>query len=913
MDIHRPPSSPTPPPSIRQGIAFGLRSTWQAYVLAAIVTAATLALYGALGFGADQNIFGLFLLPIILSAYVGGLGPGLFAVVLVALLTNYLLLPPYDTFAISSTIDSSRWLIMIIVGVLCSALSEGLHQARRSTEVSRQLYAVTLASIGDAVISTDTQGRVNFLNDEARVLTGWGNDALGQHLDVVFPIVNEDTRASVESPVSKVLRTGAVIGLANHTLLIARDGREIPIDDSGAPIKDSQGHTLGVVLVFRDVTEQRRAEVALQRSERTLKLFVEMAPAAIAMFDTEMRYLAVSRRFISDYRLEEHELIGRSHYEIFPEIPDRWREIHRRCQTGSVEMCEEDPFPREDGTMDWVRWELHPWYASEATIGGIVLLSEVITARKQSQAALRESEARFHKTLDTMLEGCQIIGFDWRYLYLNDSALRHARMSQEGLIGHTMMEVFPGIEQTEMFGLLHRCLEDRSNHRMENLFAYPDGSSAWYDLSIQPSPEGLFILSIDITDRKQTEAAIQAERALLAERVAERTAELRQVNTDLARATQLKDEFLANMSHELRTPLTAILGRTELMQEMVYGSITPKQADSLRGIEASGRHLLSLINDILDLSKIEAGKIEIEPLMIQVEPLCHSSLQMVMESARAKEISVRTTYDSMVSLIHADERRIKQILVNLLTNAVKFTPAGGSVGLEVRGNAQTDTVSFTVWDTGIGIAADDIAQLFQPFVQIDKGLNRQYEGTGLGLSLVQRLTIAHGGWVDVESSLGEGSRFRVTLPWNPEDVAPQDEASGIIEPARVPAASVVGLHILLAEDNQANSQVVEEYLRAHGYVVTLAYNGAEALACAEASPPAIILMDIQMPGMDGLEAIRRVRANERLATVPIIALTALAMPGDRERCLAAGADDYLAKPFSLIKLRELIAQHLRQR
>ncbi len=791
---------------------FGHRLAALSYLIAVVATVATLAIYVALGLGGKDTAFSLFLLPMMLSAYLGGLGPGLLAVALAALLTNYLLISPQYMLTISSAADGTRWAVMISVGVLGCILSEGLHRARRRAEANQQIYAVTLASIGDAVIATDVQGRVTFLNSEAGRLTGWADGAVGRPLDVVFPIVNEETRASVESPTSKVLRTDAVVGMANHTLLISRDGREIPIDDSGAPIRDGVGRTLGVVLVFRDVTEQRAAEEALResesrfrqlaeslpqlvwtsspegvcdylsqrwvdytgipeaeqlgygwleqvhpddrertiatwvaavergadahvefrvrrhdgvyrwfdtravrlcdasgatvkwfgsntdindqrqitadlkRSERTLKLFVEYAPAAIAMFDTNMRYLAVSRRFIADYGVEGQDLIGRSHYEIFPEISEHWKQIHRRCLGGVIETCDEDPFPRADGTLDWVHWEIHPWYEGATTVGGIMLFSEVITARKTAEIALRESEARFHQTLDTMLEGCQIIGFDWRYLYLNDSIVRHARFPREELIGRTMMEAFPGIEETKLFGLLRLCLEQRSSQRTENLFVYPDGTSAWFDLSIQPIPEGLFILSIDISDRKQAEADLDAERALLAERVAERTAELRLTNADLARATRLKDEFLANMSHELRTPLTAILGRTELLQEGIYGPIAPRQAESLRGIDASGRHLLALINDILDLSKIEAGKIEIEPMPIVVESICRSSLQMVTQDARAKRIGMHTTYDSRVSLIHGDERRLKQILVNLLTNAVKFTPAGGSIGLEVRGD-----------------------------------------------------------------------------------------------------------------------------------------------------------------------------------------------------------------------------------
>ncbi|NTU82596.1 MAG: PAS domain-containing protein [Chloroflexales bacterium] len=230
--------------------------------------------------------------------------------------------------------------------------------------------------------------------------------------------------------------------------------------------------------IIHDETERQQAKLALLRSERILKLFVEHAPAAIAMFDRSMTYLAASRRYLSDYQLGEQTVVGRSYYEVFPDRSARWKEVHQRCLAGAVESAEEDLFPRADGRVDWVRWEIHPWYEGPGEIGGLILFSEVITARKLAEAELREREARFHQTLDLMLEGCQIIGFDARYLYLNDSVARHARRPKEALLGRTMPEVFPGIEQTVMFGWVQRCLRERIAHRMENRFVYDDGSSA---------------------------------------------------------------------------------------------------------------------------------------------------------------------------------------------------------------------------------------------------------------------------------------------------------------------------------------------------------------------------------------------------------------------------------------------------
>ncbi|MDW8368579.1 MAG: HAMP domain-containing sensor histidine kinase, partial [Abditibacteriales bacterium] len=221
------------------------------------------------------------------------------------------------------------------------------------------------------------------------------------------------------------------------------------------------------------------------------------------------------------------------------------------------------------------------------------------------------------------------------------------------------------------------------------------------------------------------------------------------------------------MSHELRTPLNTILGMAEALQDQVYGPLTPEQMLSLRNIEESSRHLLTLINDLLDVSKIEAGKLELHLEELEVAAVCNSSLRLVRPAAEKKRLDVQLEIDPAVTHVRADMRRLKQILVNLLSNAVKFTPEGGALGLVVHAEPEREAVVFTVWDTGIGIAADDIPRLFQPFVQLDSRLARAHVGSGLGLTLVYRMTDLHGGGVSVVSAPGEGSRFSIALPWSP--------------------------------------------------------------------------------------------------------------------------------------------------
>ncbi len=273
----------------------------------------------------------------------------------------------------------------------------------------------------------------------------------------------------------------------------------------------------------------------------------------------------------------------------------------------------------------------------------------------------------------------------------------------------------------------------------------------------------------EIEERKRAQEDLQIERSSLAQKVSERTSELTLSNNDLKRALHAKDEFLANVSHELRTPLSAVLMLTESMREGIYGAIQPKQSDVLRRVHKNGRHLLSLINDILDLSKIEAGTFAPILVEVSVPTVCQYSMQMIQEAAQQKRIRIHHSIDPFATTVLADERRLSQILINLLSNAVKFTNEGGDIGLDVEGDVVEKLLKLTVWDTGIGISSDDQYKLFQPFVQLDSRLSKQYEGTGLGLALAFRLAKLHNGTITLQSEVGVGTRFTVTLPWMPPD------------------------------------------------------------------------------------------------------------------------------------------------
>ena len=574
-----------------------------------------------------------------------------------------------------------------------------------------------------------------------------------------------------------------------------------------------------------------------------------------------------------------------------------------------------------------------------------------LVQRQKAEGALRESERQFHD-IARNIPGMAFqyrapaAGGPGRFSYASPRGLELFGLPLDlpGQDFRRLEQCLPPEDQAGFAASFQHALAQRASWHYEGHLSLP-GSDKWFECLASLTLTGDEVvfdgLFLDVTERRQARDVIEAQyeqlqaqnqellsqdtllrraeadlrrlNADLEQRVSDRTTELSQANAALARAARLKDEFLAGMSHELRTPLTAILGLSEALQTSETEPPTPSQRQALHDIRKSGDHLLALITDILDLSKIEAGKLELNLSPFLVDDLCEASLQMVRQAAHQKGLKLTYQRDPAVKRLSADERRLKQILVNLLSNAVKFTPAGGALGLEVQGDQNRLEVRFTVWDTGIGIAPEDRDQLFQPFVQLSNRVGGQQIGTGLGLALVARMAELHGGQAELESEgrPGKGSRFSVTIPWrSPKTtgllVRPGFDAQ---RPALARASTSASAPlILVADDSEINLNTLQRLLTSAGYQVALARNGREALAVTRARRPALILMDIQMPELDGLATTRALRteADLGLAAIPVIALTGLAMPGDREQCLDAGANAYLAKPVTLTQLRQAI-------
>jgi signal transduction histidine kinase/ActR/RegA family two-component response regulator len=424
-----------------------------------------------------------------------------------------------------------------------------------------------------------------------------------------------------------------------------------------------------------------------------------------------------------------------------------------------------------------------------------------------------------------------------------------------------------------------------------------------------------------LEEKKQHLEDIERMNADLERKVKERTQQLEVVNEklqesnlELQRANSLKSEFLANMSHELRTPLNAVIGFSELLLDTGAGTLSEDQKDYVADILSSGRHLLELINEILDLSKIEAGKMKLSIEEFEIGPVCDEAMALLRVEAGRKHIELVLEVEDRTLEVRGDRSKVKQIMNNLLSNAVKFTHPGGRVTLRTRRDG--DGLAVSVIDTGIGIREEDQDRIFQAFTQVDGSYARRYQGTGLGLTLVKKFVEMHGGRVSLTSRFGEGCDFTFIIPGvvtpraQAVEPSPGDLPEGVSRLTQ--AATRQGDLILVVEDNPINMKLVRDILKANGYRVAESTTGEEALDALKFIRPDLILMDIQLPGMDGLRAARLLRENPETRDIPVVALTAHVMKGDEVRAKEAGCAGYIPKPIEPSEFPRQIAAYLQR-
>jgi hypothetical protein len=538
-------------------------------------------------------------------------------------------------------------------------------------------------------------------------------------------------------------------------------------------------------------------------------------------------------------------------------------------------------------------------------LGGRACFSAIwsdITERKLAESRLRESEQHFRNLANGGSVLIWTSGLDNQCNYVNEPWMRFTGRTLAQERGAGWLEGLHPDDRQRCREAFERGFERRESFSMTYRLRHADGSYRWMrdDGTPRFDSQGSFIgfigYCVDVTEQKQASAELERYRLRLESLVVERTRELALAKDAAEAATQAKSSFLANMSHEIRTPLNAIVGMAHLIRR---SGVTPQQADRLQMIDTAGEHLLDTINAILDLSKIEAGKFALEQAELDVGNVLAEVSTMLADRARAKHIDLHTEIRGLPGPLLGDATRLQQALVNYLSNAIKFTDVGQVVMRAMVDEDGPDSalLRFEVADTGIGISPEAQAKLFLAFEQADSSTTRRFGGTGLGLALTRRIAQAMGGDAGVHSTLGQGSTFWFTARLRKGRAeAPADAAVG---PGSAEAALLSrhsGARILLAEDEAVNREVTSSLLSDAGQVIDLAEDGIRAVELASKTRYDLILMDMQMPGMDGLEATRRIRAEGLCADVPIVALTANAFSEDKAQCLAAGMNDFLSKP-----------------
>ena len=802
-----------------------------------------------------------------------------------------------------------------VFGVL--GIYEDVTESKRAEQELAQLHLereLILASTAEGILGLDTAGRHTFVNAAAASLLGYEpGELIGRSSHPIWHHTKADGTPFPEDdcPIWATCRNGEVHQAAGDTFW-RKDGTSFLVEYASTPIFND-GRLTGAVVTFSDITERKEAEEALRASEERYRSLLESLDTMVATVDADGKLLYVNDVGAAYLETTPQQMVGQPVLSLFPASAamQQWSRIREVFHTNKGAVGESLNIVR--GRLRWFRTSLQPIHDKQGRVSQVLLNATDIHEIKKMQQQLLELNLDLEKRVaertaevqdlyDNAPAGYHSLDPDGTIVRINQTELRWLGYTAEEMLGRPITDFLTPASRAAFADTLATLRRDGAANDVEREFVRKDGSTlpALVNMTLVRDPSGSFIMARSVVfDDTVRKAANQA---------------LRSANAEMARALRMKDEFLANMSHELRTPLTGVLALSETLQQELYGPLNERQARAVNNIQVSGRHLLDLINDLLDLAKIEAGKFELNPHVVVVNDVCTASLIFIRSIAAKKEIEVSYTCDKPDATLHADPIRLKQMLINLLSNAVKFTPNKGSVHLYVSVHPDARQIHFVVADTGIGIAESDLDKLFQPFTQLDATLSRTYEGTGLGLALVKRLANQHGGDVRAESAgiPGQGSRFTVILPYDgrPASAAADAETPPDAETPALAAAESDAPLVLLVEDNEVSSEALVSYLEFLGCRVVVARSGVEALEQATAHLPDLILMDIQLPGMDGLEVTRRLRLDSRFVVTPIIAVTALAMPGDRERCLEAGATEYISKPLNLGDLRNLMQRLL---
>jgi PAS domain S-box-containing protein len=621
-------------------------------------------------------------------------------------------------------------------------------------------FRMLIEHSSDGIVLLSDQGKVLYESPSATRLIGYTPDEREgkSGFDNIHP---DDALLARQRLISIAKQPGATTHVEYRA--VRKDGSIWWTEAVATNLLEEPG-IRGIVVNFRDVTERRLAEERLRASEEKYRGLIESLDSVVAAIDSDGRFLYMNDVATRQFGSKPESLIGKTMHELFPEpVASKQLEGIRKVIREDKGNVTED-FSIIRGEPRWFHNSLQPIHDGDGHVAYVLLHSTDIHDLKTAQQELarlistleervREATSEIQDLYDNAPIGYHSLDADGKIIVVNQTELDWLGYTREELLGKPFISLLTPASVETFYNNFPQYIQRGFVHDLEFEIIRKDGSTfpVLVSATAIKDEKGNFVKSrstmTDITARKQAEEALKL------------------TNAELQRAAKIKDEFIAHMSHELRTPLNAILGHSELLIRQFSGSLNERQLRYMKTIEKSGRQLLELITGILDLSKLEARQMTLDLATVVISDICEASLIFVREIAGKKNITLTCLLDPEFDLIRADGIRLRQMLINLLSNAVKFTPEGGSVDLQVKVNETNETVSFSVTDTGIGISKNDLQRLFQPFVQLDSGLNRLYDGSGLGLTLVDRMAKLHGGNITVQSEVGKGSRFTINLPW----------------------------------------------------------------------------------------------------------------------------------------------------
>ncbi len=691
----------------------------------------------------------------------------------------------------------SRWIVRL------RASSTGLLMidATAILPFDERWFSTALRSIGDAVIATDERGRVLFLNPVAQNLTGWSDvDAHGRVLSEVFSIVNEVTRSPVENPVDKVLATGRVFGLANHTVLIHRDGREVPIDDSAAPILDDEGRVTGVILVFRDITEKRRAEMLQEQ----MAAIVHSSDDIILSKSLDGTILSWNRGAERILGYSAGEVVGK-HVSMLvpPDQIDDTEKILGRIRQGEAVDHYVTKRRRKDGTIIDVSLTVSPIRNAEGEVVGASKIGRDITDLRKA-AEMKEQLAAIVESSDDIIASKTLDGIITSW---NKGAERILGYSADEVIGNHVSMLMPPEQVEDVPRILNKIRAGKRVDHFQTRRRRKDGTIIDVSLTVSPIRDA-------------------SGRIIGASKIGRDISQQRRMEDERRDANRRKDEFLAMLAHELRNPLASISNATQLFghfqteQDLVWAKEV-----ILRQI----KHLSRLIDDLLDVSRITRGKIQLQEEEIALAPVISSAIEAVRPLIEERKHELSISLEPGLRL-KADPLRLEQILVNLVNNAAKYTDAGGRIWVTATSDARMLVIK--VRDTGIGLPAQLIPHVFDLFVQGDRSAARTEGGLGIGLTLVQKLTQMHGGSVSVVSEgPGQGCEFTVRLP------ALESSTVGSGTRTSLPKVARGSARVMVVDDMPDTAHALTKILKLLGHDVAVAYDGPTAIEVARRTTP----------------------------------------------------------------------------